>query len=265
MNSFQWNANDYARNSNAQQKWALELLQKMQLCGNESVLDIGCGDGKITAQIAGQLENGYVHGIDSSAAMIQLAQASYPQAEYPNLSFEQMNAKNISLKTPVDVAFSNAALHWVDDQLAVLIGLYKNLKPGGKIFLQMGGKGNAANILSVLDDLISCEQWRPYFEGFIFPYTFPGDEEYAELLSKVGFETQRSHLLNKNMEHEGVGGIAGWIRTTWLPYTHRVPEDKRELFINLIVNKYIENRPPNSDGIVELAMVRLEVEARKPS
>jgi len=84
---YNWNAQDYAKNSANQFQWAKELILKLKLRGNEAVLDIGCGDGKITAELARCLPNGRVVGVDSSEKMINLAKSTFQQKDYPNLSF----------------------------------------------------------------------------------------------------------------------------------------------------------------------------------
>src|SRR5512145_1019858 len=147
-----WNAEDYAGNSSVQMQWALELIASLSLKGNERLLDIGCGDGKVTARLAELLPHGRVCGIDLSPNMIRLAHGQYPPGSHPNLSFLQMDATDIRLPDLFDVAFSNATLHWVCDHLAVLRGIHACLLPGGKILFQMGGRGNAAEILDAVRD-----------------------------------------------------------------------------------------------------------------
>jgi len=263
MNTYNWNAKDYERNSQAQQIWARELIEKLDLTGTEDVLDLGCGDGKVTAEIAESLSAGSVIGVDNSASMIELAEKHYPSALYQNLSFKVMDACDLSFDGCFDVVFSNAALHWVKNHEPVVEGLYKSLKLGGKILLQMGGKGNASNILSVLEDIQSNSEWQPYFENFEFPYGFLGIDEYKKLLTDSGFNVKRIELIPKDMKHDGKSGLEGWIRTTWLPYTEQVPEGIRDQFIEAISLKYIEREPVDSNGIVHVSMVRLEVEAEK--
>ncbi len=123
MNSaknYAWNAGDYAKNSQNQFQWAKELIPKLRLDGTERLLDIGCGDGKITAEISKCLPNGKAIGIDSSSQMISLAKDIFQNEQYPNLTFQLMDARNISFEEEFDFAFSNAALHWIPDQKAVL-------------------------------------------------------------------------------------------------------------------------------------------------
>ncbi len=133
MNAYRWNAQDYAQNSQAQQQWAKELTAQLQLSGRETVLDLGCGDGKVTAEIATIVDRGTVVGIDNSAAMIELAQGRYPEQQHPNLSFRVMDAGSLSFTECFDVVFSNAVLHWVKHHQPVIGGLYRSLKSGGKI------------------------------------------------------------------------------------------------------------------------------------
>lgn len=263
MNSYNWNAEDYQQNSAAQQQWARELIAKLELTGAEDVLDLGCGDGKVTAEIAGQLKNGTVVGIDNSGAMITLANTEYPTNRYPNLEFKLMDARELAFEGQFDVVFSNAVLHWIKDHNPVVNGLYKAMKPGGKILLQMGAKDGVTLFISALDQVRQSTEWQDYFVDFEFPYGFMGVEEYETMLLAVGFQIKRVELISKDADHVSREKFKGWIRTTWLPYSERVPEDKRERFIELIAARYLELMPMDANGHVHVSMVRLEVEADK--
>lgn len=260
---FNWDAEDYAKHSKAQQTWANELIAKLHLHGNESVLDIGCGDGKITAEIAWQVPNGYVLGTDNSQEMIELAQGSFTGKHHPNLSFEIADARRLPFRDQFDLIFSNAALHWIKDHEPVLGGIYRSLKPGGRALLQMGGKGNAGSILSTLDQIISQEEWNAYFSGFTFSYGFYSPAEYTPWIVGSGLRPLRTELIPKDMSYDNKAGLTGWVRTTWLPYLERVPEERREEFVMHVVNKYLEKYPPDSSGKIHVDMIRLEVEATK--
>ncbi len=263
-----WDAKDYEKHSRGQQVWARELIAKMGLEGAERVLDLGCGDGKVTAEIAEALPEGAVVGVDSSPEMIELATQKFsgnsPQGKRANLSFQVMDARALRFEGCFDWVFSNAALHWVREHRPVVEGLARSLKPGGKILLQMGGRGNAREVLGVLDEMIASPEWAPFFLDFPFPYGFLGVEEYEQLLADCGFLAKRVELIPKDMKHEGKPGLEGWIRTTWLPYTERVPERRRGAFVEEIVARYLEKEPLDEDGVVHVAMMRLEVEAEMP-
>jgi len=260
---YHWNAEEYRTSSSNQKKWALELLSKLDLKGNERVLDIGCGDGEITAAIAQRVPRGSAVGIDSARDMVDIAVRHYPPDRYPNVSFLLKDARELDFDEEFDAVFSNACLHWVIDHQPVLAGIGSCLKPYGKVLLQMGGKGNAATVLKAIDAVLKMPRWARYFDGFAFPYAFYGPDEYRSWLTALRLEVRRAELLPKEMVHEGSAGFAAWLRTTWLPYTERVPGPLREGFIGEIVAAHAKIRPPDADGSIHFTMVRLEVEAQK--
>ncbi len=264
QSKYSWNARDYAMHSSAQFEWAKELIPKLNLTGNEALLDIGCGDGKVSAQVASILPKGNVIGIDSSDEMINLANHSHPQSEFPNLSFLRMDAQQLSFREQFDRIFSNAALHWVIDHTLVLTGVERSLKHRGKLLFQMGGKGNAHDILEVVDELRNNNRWGRFFEGFTFPYGFYAPIEYEKWLHQAGLKPERIELITKDMQLPDKEHLAGWIRTTWLPYTQRLPEELQNMFVTDIINRYFEKHPPDASGNLHVKMVRLEVEACKP-
>jgi trans-aconitate methyltransferase len=263
--SYVWNADDYAKHSSSQYKWAQELIPNLKLSGSEALLDIGCGDGKIAAVLAQSLPSGCVVGIDSSEDMVTLAQHTFPPDAYPNLSFQRMDARALTFQEKFDRVFSNAALHWIIDHQSVLHGVERSLKSGGRLLFQMGGKGNAHDILTVLDEMFREERWQKFFEGFRFPYGFYTPEEYTAWLVEAKLKPERAELLQKDMKLPGKDGLAGWIRTTWLPYTERLPADLRDIFIAEVVDIYLKRQPLDAEGNAHVAMVRLEVEASKPA
>jgi trans-aconitate 2-methyltransferase len=263
MQKYGWDPQEYEKHSAAQQLWARELIAKLALQGDEAVLDIGCGDGKVSAEIAALVPRGSVLGVDNSAPMIRHAIERFPPAAFPNLRFRREDASSLPFEGEFDVVFSNAALHWVRDHRPVLHGITRSLRPGGRILLQMGGAGNAAGVLAVLDDLTCEPEWREYFEGAGCPYGFHAPDEYRCWLRDARLTPVRVDLIPKDMTHPGEEGLAGWLRTTWLPYTQRVPEERREEFVVDLVRRYVRRFPPDAEGRVHVEMVRLEVEARR--
>ena len=253
-----WNAEEYARNSSAQWKWAVEAIEKIHLQKGEQVLDIGCGDGKVTALLARRVPDGGVVGIDRSDEMVEYARKAFPLSDYPNLTFEQMDALDIDFQERFDVVFSNATLHWVSNHRRVLTGIRTALKQGGRFFLSMGGRGNARDVIAAFEQVIELNNWRRYFVDFTFPYAFFGVEEYQTWLAEAGLRAWRVELIPKDMTHPGPAGLVGWLRTTWLPYLERVPAETREVFLNQVVTRYFENHPMDKGGQTHVGMVRLE-------
>src|SRR4051794_40834834 len=158
-----WSAADYASNSVVQQAWARELIAKLKLRGDERILDVGCGDGKVTAEIARAVPKGQAVGVDASPQMIEFASKTFQAGKNPNLEFHVMDARKIQFLRKFDSVFSNAALHWVDDHQAFLRGAASVLKPGGRLIVSCGGKGNAHDVFLALRPEMRLKQWREFF------------------------------------------------------------------------------------------------------
>jgi trans-aconitate methyltransferase len=258
-----WNAADYAANSAAQHAWARELMARLALRGDERVLDVGCGDGKVTAEIARVLKSGVITGIDSSRQMIEFARKTFPRAKHPNLDFQVMDARCIELEQRIDVVFSSSVLHWVDDHPAFLRGAASVLRPGGRLLVSSGGKGNAQDVFLALRPELRHKRWSKFFRQLEKPYFFHAPADYQKWLPKHGFAPRFIGLAPKDAVYDGPEKFIAWFRTTWLPYTQRVPEALREEFIAAVTTCYIAKHPPDAENKIHVRMVRLEIDAVK--
>jgi trans-aconitate 2-methyltransferase len=283
-----WNAAAYAANSAVQQSWARELIAKLKLRGDERVLDVGCGDGKVTAEIARAVPRGHVLGVDASAEMIAFAKKTFPPSKTANLKFQICDAREINNKVPAgskskpltptlsplgrgegeasagfDLVFSNAALHWMDDHEAVLRGAASVLKPGGRLVISCGGEGNAHDVFLALRPEMRLQRWREFFRKMPLPYFFYAPSVYEKWLPKFGFKVHALKLVPKDATYLGAEGFATWLRTTWLPFVQRVPENLREDFMAAVTRRYVAKHPPDARGNVHVRMVRLEIDAGK--
>ena len=119
--------------------------------------------------------------------------------------------------------------YWIKNHPPVLLRIRKAMKIGVRLLFQMGGRGNAEQVITILDTLIA-EKWASYFSGFTFPYGFHGPEEYSQWLADAGLKPLRLELIEKDMLHKGREGLAGWIRSTLLPYLERVPTQQRIIY-----------------------------------
>lgn len=256
-----WDAAGYAAHSVVQQSWARELIAKLGLRGNEHILDVGCGDGKITAEIARAIPHGSATGIDASGEMIAFAQKTFPKSEVPNLEFQMMDAREIKFDREFDLVFSNAALHWVDDHQKFLAGAASILNSGGRLVVSCGGKGNAQDVFVSLLPELRSRRWREFFRKMPNPYFFYKPEEYRKWLVKAGFSSHTVRLAPKDATYHGTEGFAAWLRTTWIPYVQRIPENLREEFITAVTGRYVTRHPPDAENKVHVKMVRLEIEA----
>jgi trans-aconitate 2-methyltransferase len=258
-----WNAADYAANSVVQQSWARELISKLNLRGDEHALDVGCGDGKVTAEIAQHLPNGTATGIDASPQMIEFAKKTFPPSKFSNLRFRVMDARKIKFERQFDLLFSNAALHWVDDHEKILRGVAAVLKSGARMIISCGGKGNAHDVFVALRPEMRLKRWRPFFRKMPTPYFFYAPGDYEKWLPKFNFKINSLKLVPKDATYPGADGFATWLRTTWIPYVQRVSENLREEFIAAVTQRYVAKHPPDAEGKVHVKMMRLEIDAVK--
>ncbi|HMK94064.1 MAG TPA: hypothetical protein VK536_01560 [Candidatus Limnocylindrales bacterium] len=127
----------------------------------------------------------------------------------------------------------------------------------------MAGKGNAKDVLSVIYELADAEPWKEFFTKMAFPYGFYDTEEYEAFLGEPGLAIDRVELFSKDMKFDGVEGLAGWVRTTWLPFTDKLPVELRARFVQEIVDGYVRQHPADRAGVVHVGMMRIEAEAHK--
>lgn len=197
-----WNADLYDDKHSFVWKMAASLLDLLAARPGERVLDIGCGTGHLTAQIA---ETGaLVTGIDRSPEMIRQA-----QEKYSDLQFQVMDAREIAFPEPFDAVFSNATLHWIREPERVITGIARSLRPGGRFVAEFGGKGNIAQFL-----VAASRAWsRLGFPGSPpHLWFYPSVAEYAGLLEKHGFEVTYASLFDRPTTlEEGERGLRNWM------------------------------------------------------
>ena len=259
---YKWNAEDYHKNSANQQRWAREVIAKLELKGNEKILDIGCGDGKITAEIASYLPNGSVLGVDISPEMIDFAKKKFPSSDYPNLSFQCQDATKLNFHNEFDAIVSFSCLHWIADHTLVLEGIKNSLKPFGRILMKFGGKNTLDPLTNGANKVMMREKWNQYFQGFTIPFSFYDSDEYQDLLKRVGL-IGNVQLTPAQMIQAGKEGLKGFIRSTLVHLTNRIPEDLLPDFVEELAQIYIDSYPLDTAGLVRIPLKILEVDATK--
>jgi trans-aconitate 2-methyltransferase len=261
--SYQWNADDYAQHSSGQERWARELIPLLELRPDDRVLDIGCGDGRVTAAIAALVPQGSVLGVDSSADMI--AHASQMSCGVANLAFERRDALALGFDRKFTAIFSNAVLHWIRDQECVVNQIARALRPSGRVLVQCGGQGNAQGVIDSFTHVAERPQWSRYFTHFESTYAFYSEREYAHWLKDAGLKIDELRLVPKDMIHATQGAFEGWLRTAWHPYTSGVPEAAQAEFIGEVTREYLQAFPADEAGQLHVTMIRLQFRAHKPA
>ena len=187
----------------------------------ERILDLGCGTGPLTRRIADAGAD--VIGVDASPAMVERARAAYP-----DLHFDVADATTMAFERPFDAIFSNAVLHWVRPPEAAIARMFSALRPGGRVVLEMGGRGNVAGVLAA-----AAAGGREVRVDLIAPLDvnyFPSIGEYAGLLEAGGFAVELAMLFDRPTPLEGAEGLRDWLRMFRPAAVEAVPPERHEHF-----------------------------------
>lgn len=249
----------YKQASKHQKEWGTKIISDLKLEGNETVLDLGCGDGVLTKQIANLLPKGKVLGIDSSEGMISAAK----ELEGKNLSFQKMDIDLIAFKEQFDLIFSNATLHWVKDHKKLLKNCYSALKPGGIIRFNFAGEGNCSNFYGVMQKTISNELYKKYFESFEWPWYMPSIEAYKILASETDFKEIEIWEENSDRYFIDQDEMIKWIdQPSIVPFLKLVDVKDKENFRNEVIEQMIDSTK-QTDGRCFETFRRINVHAVK--
>lgn len=259
----QWDGESYRTNAQLQEKWAERFFfQKHKFQGNEFVLDIGSGDGKVTARIADQLPDGYVVGIDDSESMNAVAEKDWGEVE--NLVFHCQDAEEEDFyklyAKKFDVVVSFSALHWIRNQLLVLTGIREVLKPNGLFYIRLGSK-TGSPIQVIADHMTKITPYKEYFTYFKDPMFRYSSEEYRILLDLSGLSVLSLQDVEEKDKIDGKENLIKQLKS-WLPHYHflkQKDENLAENFIEEVTDRYLRLYPPSHDGIITLYDHYLEV------
>lgn len=230
----EWNAGLYRERSSLQQTMAAEVLQSLKLTGSERILDVGCGDGRITAQIAQRVPTGSVVGVDASSNMIELAS----QKKDLNLRFQVADARSLPFHHEFDLVVSFNALHWIHEQEVALTSIHKSLKPGGTAHLRLVPMGARKSIETVLEETRNSPTWNKYFHEFQDPYLRLTQDEYSSLARKNGFRIEHVQTESKTWDFVTRAEFFAFGSVTMVEWTKRLPDSLRSLFITEVLDRY---------------------------
>jgi trans-aconitate 2-methyltransferase len=243
-----WDAATYDRVSTPQVEWASGLLDRLDLNGHETVLDAGCGSGKVTLMLLERLPQGHVIAVDQAPSMLEHArealagQATVLQADLTELELEQ----------PVDVVFSSAVFHWIADHDRLFARLFAALRPGGRLVAQCGGEGNVERFLEAARAVGATSPYADFLAGWAGPWNFAGPVETAARLERAGFSEVNTWLEPYPISPDDP---EDYLRTVCLGnHLEQLPEGLRDGYVRAVLERSGE----------ELDYVRLNIVARRP-
>jgi trans-aconitate 2-methyltransferase len=214
----EWNATSYDRTSAPLEALGLEVLDRLELCGDESVLDAGCGSGRVTEALVERIPRGRLIGVDGSAAMIATARRRLGD----RAELLVCDLCDLSIAPPVDAVLSTATFHWIPDHARLFSRLHAALRPAGRLVAQCGGDANIAALHAVIDAVCERVPFAEHLAGWRGPWRFAGPAETEAALLGSGFTTAQC-----------------WLETR--PVT---PEGPREYLETIILGGHLDRFPP---------------------
>jgi trans-aconitate 2-methyltransferase len=243
-----WDAATYHRVSGPQVEWAAALLDRLDLRGDENVLDAGCGSGRVTAMLLERLPHGHVVAVDQAPSMVEHARETLPR---DRATVFQAELTELLLDEPVDAVFSNAVFHWIADHDRLFERLYAVLRAGGRMVAQCGGEGNVERFHRAAREAAAEEPFASHLAGWAGPWNFAAPAATARRLERAGFEAVETWLEPYPMVPDDPGD---YLRTVCLGYhLEQLPEELRDGYVEAV----LERSEP------ELDYVRLNIAARR--
>ncbi|WP_299581777.1 class I SAM-dependent methyltransferase [uncultured Microbulbifer sp.] len=234
-----WEAQEYVKSSTMQWRQAMEAIQRCNYQDASMILDVGCGDGKITRYLAERLNNGRIIGVDLTEDMIRYARTAHDGVL--NLSFEQMSADDIQFDEPFDIIFSFSCLHWVADQKKVWDGFYKHLKKGGQVVA--GFQVDHEHFWDTVYEFQNSQRWQPYFENFSDPYNHYSLKEMRTYIEEAGFYLPRIDEIH-HVENFGTRETLTTFFLSWVPQFRHLHKPQRQEFSQQVMDAYYQKIHP---------------------
>lgn len=256
-----WLAKDYHHHSSAQINAAKELIHKFELVGYEKILDIGCGDGKISAELSNLVPTGSVIGLDIAPEMVAFASNSFSKEAYSNLSFFLGDAQHLNYFEAFDVVFSCFALQWLPEPSLFFRGAYNALKPSGLMAITIP-LGVSFPLEESIRRITTLPKWVSYFCDFCPKWHFISDGEYQKLLFEhnllpIHFATVSQSVLFPSRE-----AFEKYV-IQWFSYLNPLPIQLQEEFFNQIIDEYLIINPSLENGEVNFTFSRVDIIASK--
>ena len=257
---FEFDGEKYKLASSQQKAWGKKLIAELEFSGSERILDLGCGDGVLTAEMAKLVPDGFVLGIDASENMIETARKDHTGA---NIRFKLLDINEIDFESEFDLVFSNATLHWVKNHKELLRNVYKALRNRGTARFQFAGDGNCSNLIKILREVMARKEYEAYFSEFEWPWYMPTVDKYRSLLDETRFAEKRVWGENADKHFADVETMKKWIdQPSLVPFLCYIEGKDRQQFRDAVVERMIKETQQADSTYIE-TFRRINVQARK--
>ena len=259
--SAEWDAASYHRISAPQFGWGVEVLERLHLIGDETVMDAGCGTGRLTALLLKRLPHGRVVAVDLSQNMLAEARLHLSPRFGGRAGLVRADLAALPFNRAFDGVFSTAAFHWVPDHQRLFRSLYDSLKPGGWLVAQCGGATNIARLMRRASVLMATAPYSEHFSGWADTKVFADAETTATRLRAAGFTGVETGLELAPTVLAGADEFREFLTAVNMrAHLERLPEGSlRRRFVEELTEQAAEDDPPYS-----LDYCRLNIRALRP-
>jgi trans-aconitate 2-methyltransferase len=226
----QWDGRSYDRISAPMESLGREVLARLALRGDELVLDVGCGSGRITEALIERLPRGRVIALDASQSMVAAARRRLPQADV-----RLMDTLELELEEPVDAILSTATFHWIADHERLFRRLLAALRPGGRLLAQCGGEGNIDELRGLANAVRAREPYAWHFRDWRAPWNYAAPGRTRERLLDAGFTSAECWLAPAPQQPEHPREFLSTIVLG--PHVQQLPAELREPFIDDVLGE----------------------------
>jgi trans-aconitate 2-methyltransferase len=241
----EWDAAAYDAVAALQRHVAEEALGALVLRGDETVLDVGCGDGRVTAELAARLPAGHVLGVDPSTHMIAWAQSHVARA---NCDFVVGDARALHWDGAFDLVVSFNALHWVPEQDVVLRGVRRALRPSGCAVVQQVPAGDRPSLEQMIERTCQRPRWRPAFAGHRVPYLHVDVGAYRTLARDAGLDVVDLVVRDVRWDFGARAAFERFAEATFVAWASVLPADARDAFVTDVLDAYARSLHDPADA-----------------
>ncbi len=254
-----WDAQTYDAVKAPQIDAGRELIALAGVREDEAILDLGCGTGKLTLELARLTPQGRVTGLDPSPEMLAKARAA--SVMFRNIRLLQLPAQTMEFEDEFDLVFSNSALQWVKEQEEVISRVSRSLRKGGRIAFQMPAENFCTEFFDAVDGAVTSLGYERFFERWQSPWRFLAKEECEAMLARTGFQSIRVYYRDYRLAFGAVSEVVTWWSSAGLrPYLAFLPGPGQTYFKEAFAEYFERKRTANG---IEFGFRRLFVFAEK--
>ncbi|MHA1649572.1 MAG: class I SAM-dependent methyltransferase [Candidatus Helarchaeota archaeon] len=254
-----WDSEFYDSKSDVQFKLGLKTIDLLNVRDGEKILDIGCGTGRLTLELAKRAPNGLIIGIDSNLNMITKANENLKRSGLNNVEFIQENLLQYNPTIQFDAIFSNSALHWIQQTRQLYQKIFALLSPGGRLAAQMATKGSLNQFVPYFLAPLQPLNLSHHFRNWTYPAKLISPKTLHRILTSIGFQNIEIWVEDQKLKFKTPEDLLDFLKTASLvPILSQIPPEKRESYLNYLLNEFKVKKEGNLCATMKRLFLKLK-------